>query len=360
MGRTYSRQLFYKDTGDSNRVKVYSGLTNVKLQPITSSYPSGAIALSETGVGTGIYKNNDVADGVYILYINDVSKETDYGQFWIGDDDLSPYAKKAGGNTFSGDQTFEDDIQIDGDLNVDLDIIARELFINASGAPYTSNTPSYASSVIWLAYLESRLSALIVTPYQESKNRVRVIVEGTNETGKVYTAIKAASASFASPGANNQCLVDIIGTGSISKYINMDAGSMRDYVHFAGAGKHIFMICRDGVTNSKISNLENMTIIFGANDFTGDRTYANKRIENCDIYLYKNMTWNNTDLFNCRVIHASTYKSTFTGTSKVEKCGFNNEPDYSGISGGYQSNNYGIDVSSLPTDPSTPEGSGIE
>ena len=135
----------------------------------------------------------------------------------------------------------------------------------------------------------------------------------------------------------------------------MDSGTMRDYVHFSGVGKHINIICRDGSSNAKISNIENMTVIFGAIDFTVDRTYSNKRFENCDIYLYKNMTWNNCELYNCRLIHASTYKSTFTGACKVEKCGFNNEPDYSGISGGYQSNNYGIDVTVLPTDPSTVE-----
>ncbi len=355
MGRAYSRPLIYEDTGDSNRLKLQKGLTTVYLQPITLYYPTGRIQLAETAVNSGVYKADDVADGVYILYIADVSKETTYGQFWIGDDNLSLYAKLAGGNTFTGDQLFSNGVAVTEELTVTLDIIGRELFVDASGSPYLTNTPTYNSSLIWLGYLESRLSNLPNNPFQESINKVRCMPGATVETGKVYTTPKAASAYFATPGINNQCLVEIVGTGSISQYINMDAGTMRDYVHFRGAGKHIKVICRDGSTNAKITNFENLTVIFGANDFTIDRVYANKRFDNCDLYFYKNMTFNNCTLIGCRLIFASTYKAYLAGTTIVEVCGFNNEYETDISAGGYIALDYGIDITTLPTDPSLPE-----
>lgn len=375
MGKSYSRTLFYKDTGDSNRIKVYSGLTNVKLQPVGSSYPTGAIALSETGVGKGIYKNDDVADGVYILYINDVSKETDYGQFWIGDEALNGYAKLSGGNSFTGAQSMDGDLTIGDDftasgdiagggaLNIDGNatilgnIVGRELFVSALGTPYTSNTPTYGTSLVWLTYLESRLSALVLNPYQETRNKVRVIADGTQETGKVYRSALAASASFSSPGLNNQCLVEFSGSGNVTRFVTMDPGTMRDYVHFAAVGKHIHTIVSDGATNAMITTFKNCTLYFGANDYATDRTYANKRFEDCDIYCYKNTTFNNCELIRCRIIHASSYKAYLAGSTKCEMCGFKNEPSED-FSGGYNVASYGLDITSLPTDPSsaiTPE-----
>lgn len=347
MPTTFSRSLWYKDSGDSDRLKLLTGKTNVKLQPAASSYPTGAIALTETTPGSsGIYSNASVPDGNYKLYIDDAFR-SEYGTFWIGDDELALYAKLAGGNTFTGNQIFDDQIVIN-DI-----IVADEAFIAADSDPYINNDPSFDTTLIWLGYLESRLAAINVSPYQESSNFRRCIPNGVNETNKVYTTLKAASASFASPSINNQCNVFIPGTGSVSRYISARPGTLIDYVNFTGAGRHINFVLSDGSSNTKITTFENLTLFFGANDYASARSYSNKTFINCTIYAYKDTTFSNCTLINCRVIHASTYKAYLTGGTIVENTGFNNEYDKTGITTGYVVNAYGIDVTTLPTDPST-------
>lgn len=357
MSTAFSRSLWYKDTGDSNRLKLLTGKTNVKLQPNGSSYPTGALALTETGVASGIYKNDTVSEGLYKLYIDDVYR-SEFGIFYITDDDVAIYAKIAGGNTFTGLQTMDDLVVYDSItgaayLTIALDIVARELFVDSLATPFLTNTPTYGSSLIWKDYLEYRLANINVTPYQESSNFRRCIPNGTTETNKVYPTLKSASQSFASPSANNECNVHIPGTGSSTRYVTAIPGTCINYVNFSGAGRHIHMVFSDGSANSIISKFENLTIYFGANDYSTARTIANKTFINCTIYAYKDTTFSNCTLINCRIIHSSTYKAYLTNATIVELCGFNNEYDKSGLTSGYVAGAFGIDVTTLPTDPST-------
>jgi len=356
MSTAFSRSLWYKDTGDSNRLKLLTGKTNVKLQPNGSSYPTGAILLSETGVASGIYKNDTVPDGLYKIYIDDVYR-SEFGIFYIADGDISIYALLAGGNTFSGNQLFEDNVHVEGQIDVDTSVVALELFVDVDGAPYTTNTPSFNTSLIWKGYLDARIAAINLSPYQESSNFRRCIPNGTTETNKVYTTIRDAAGSFASPSANNNCMVQISGTGAISKYITAKSNACVDYVNYKGVGRHINIIFSDGATNSKICTFENCTLFFGANDFAAARNMSNKTYINCTIYAYKDTTFTGCTLINCRIIHSSTYKAYLVGTTTAENCFFNNEYDKTGLTTGYVAGCFGIDITTLPTDPSVAGGS---
>jgi len=366
MGRTFSRTFIYKDGSDSNRLKVLTSKTNVKLQPNGSSYPTGAIALTETSAGvSGIYKNDDVGDGVYKLYIDDVYR-SEFGIFYVADDDIAQYAKIAGGNSFSGDQSVTGNVAITADLTIGNDLIiagsvdvtevilALEMFVNAAGAPYTTNTPSYDTSLVWKSWVDTQIAAINLSPYQESSNFRRCIPNGTEETNKVYTTLLAASNSFSSPASGNNCNVHIPGTGSSTSYIGGAVGFCRDYVNFSAAGRHINIIFSDGATNSKITKFENCTIFFGANDYTTARTMSNKTFINCTIYAYKDTTYTTCTLINCRFIHSSTYKVYLTGSTTAESCFFNNEYDKAGLTTGYVAGCFGIDITTLPTDPTVP------
>lgn len=314
-----------------------------------------------TGVeegASGIYKFTNIPNGKYHKLIDGVQS----GTFGVTNgryiaDDLLPYAKLAGGNTFSGNQTFQNDVQIDGPLNVALYATALELFINALSPAYTGNTPSFNNSLVWKSWVESQIASIVVTPYQESSNLVRCIPNGTQEANKVYRTPKLCAASFASPSATNQCAVLVSGMGAALQYLNLDLNTLRNYVHFLGTGKHCKIIMRDGSSNTKTMNWKNLTIIFGALDFGVDREYSSMTFEDCDIYAYRNTTFNNCNLIRCRIFHASTYKAFLKGSTTAEMCGFLNDPDKSLLSdpatavGSYKLFLPG----GMPLDPSTPE-----
>lgn len=355
MATGITRTLIFKDTGDSNRLKLLTG-KQVELQPVGSTYPTGKIVLTETSVGvSGKYGAASVPDGAYEYYIDGI-KDTSYPPFWIGDEALSPYALKAGGNAFTGNQTVTGFISATGSIYAFDYLQGVYPIIDSGSSWYTSNTPGLGNSLVWYSYLESRLSNLQISPFQESINKVRCFAGATQETNKVYYRLRTAAASFASPAINNQCLVQIEGTGAVSRYMNMDLTTQRDYVNFAAAGKHISIIMRDGATNSKITTFERCTIIFGAIDFTTDREFTNKTFIDCDIYAYKNTTYNNCTLIRCRFFHASTYKAILKGTTSAELCGFNNDPDYTLLSDpDTVVGSYFIKLAAMPSDPSTVE-----
>lgn len=307
---------------------------------------------------TAIYKFTNVEDGKYHKLVDGVQSGT-FGVTngrYIADDSM-PYAKLAGGNTFSGNQVMQNNLNVAETLTVILDIIARELFVDAAGTPFITNTPSFNTSVVWKSWVESQIASIVVTPYQESSNLVRCIPNGTQETNKVYRTPKLAALSFATPSVTNQCAVLVAGMGDASQYLNLDSGTLRSYVHFLGVGKHCKIIMRDGFSNTKTMNWKNLTIIFGANDFSVDREFSSMTFEDCDIFAYKNTTFNNCTLIRCRIFHASTYKAYLKGTTNAEMCGFLNDPDKSLLSdpatvvGSYKL----FLTGGMPADPSTPE-----
>lgn len=77
MAKSFSIPLFRVDAGDNNAIKLDTGRT-VTLRE--SPFSATLYTLTETGVGTGIYKNDAVAQKTVKLYVDGVEK-TDYGTF---------------------------------------------------------------------------------------------------------------------------------------------------------------------------------------------------------------------------------------------------------------------------------------
>lgn len=214
--------------------------------------------------------------------------------------------------------------------------------------------PQSSNQLIWNGWLESRLASLVLIPYQESANKRRCIPGGNIEANKVYPTPKLCSASFAAPSATMECCVEISGTGASSQYINFPVGTLRDYVHWTAPLKHVKVVMSDLAANTKTCIFSNLTIFFGANDYSIDREYANMTFVDCDIYAYKNTTFNNCRLIRCRIIHAATYQAKLKGNTICELTGFNNDYDKSLLSSGYEpSGAYSIYGEAMPTDPSS-------
>jgi len=357
-------------SGTSYKLPVFQTGKTVKVKLAASPFTE------YTGVEdgtTGIYKFTGVGDGKYHKLVDGVQS----GTFGVTDgryiaDDSLPYAKLAGGNYFTGNQSIDGNLVVNALLTIGgaagfadsieatdyikslAYMIAPELFVDAAGTPFTTNTPTYNSSLVWKGWVESRLASIVLTPFQESINKRRVIVGGSIEANKVYTLLKDASNSFASPSATNMCWVEIVGAGAASAYLTMPGNTLRDYVHWIAPGQHIKVIMADGFSNSKYCTFQNMTLFFGANDYSVDREYANMTFINCDIYAYKNTTFNNCRLIRCRIIHASTYQAKLKGNTICELTGFNNDYDKSLLSAGYEpSGGYLIYGEAMPTDPSS-------
>ncbi len=347
---TYTRMLLYKDTGDGNALKLLVSKTTVYLQPTNQIYPAGRLQLTETTPGSsGIYKRDNTPDGRYYLYIDDTLRG-EYGAFWVGSDEL-PYLNGSDDATITGDYTFEGDIEVSGSNNLFTGSCKfNDPLIDPDDIQYIGQTPSFANTLVWRSWVEAQIAAIEVSTYQESVNNVRVIADGVVETGKVYTSPKNAALSFSSPGVNNQCHVEITGTGAISQYIIASAGTLRDYVNFSGKGKHIKLILSEN-SISKICRFTNLTIFLSAHDIITDREFGSMIFENCTIYAYKNTTFNNCLLINCIIIHASAYKSYFKGTTVAIGCYTNNEYDVSLLSGGQAIGCASGLVLTTPTDP---------
>lgn len=315
--------------GTPYKLPVFQSGKTVKVKNIATTTEYSGV---EEGT-TGIYKFSGIPDGKYHKLIDGVQSGT-FGVTngrYIADDDL-PYLKVSGGNIYSGNQTLIGNLSLTGQVFADLDVIARELFINSGSTPFLTNTPSFNTSLVWKSWVEARIAEIVVTPYQESSNRVRCIPNGIQETNKVYRTPKLCAQSFASPSVTNQCAVLVEGMGSASQYLNLDLNTLRNYVHFIGAGKHCKIIMRDGATNTKTMNWERLTIIFGAVDFSTAREYSGMTFEDCDIYAYRDTTFNNCNLIRCNIYHASTYKAILKGTTSARYCGFLNDPDKSLLS----------------------------
>ena len=377
-GRNFTIPLIYADAGDANRLKMLTGKT-VTLRE--SPYSADLYVLAETGAGTGIYGNANVEDKLVRLFIDGAYK-TDYGTFWTFGDGaaliLAAYLKKDGTVIVTGDFNFggkKITNLLAGSANGEALIYEQALKLNITNQivlqtfslfynkiiKYLPNdvTGEYVvlsdpGSLVYKKYIDDLIAGLIVTPYQESINLVRCIPSGTTEINKVYLTLLSAIASFSSPGVNNQCSVLIPGTGIATQYIKATPGSLKNYVNVFGAGKHIGLVCQDGSSNTKTMTFKNLTIFFGANDYAVDREYSSFRFEDCDIYHYRNFTANNCELIRSRFIGASAYKIYLKGATKAELCAFNNEADSSLLTTGYKAACYGVDVTTLPTDPSTP------
>jgi len=115
-----------------------------------------------------------------------------------------------------------------------------------------------------------QINTIQIIPYQESPNIVRLIVGGTQETGKVYTSWPMAMwycKQFA--GDTRRYTIEIKGTGTTTTHIEINSGGIsglvpfENYISIKGENQNIFLDAVDGnsylVTLGKVI-VENVTI----------------------------------------------------------------------------------------------------
>jgi hypothetical protein len=269
--------------------------------------------------------------------INVLDPTTDAGVGDRGYNDLR-YGQLLQLNDWASPQIFEGKITCMGGLDAQ-----NTAFVNFK-------EPSNPQDAATKHYVDQQIAGVPLTPFQESVNRVRVMGGGTVQPGKVYNNIHDASNYFATPGAGNQCLVQVEGCGTTGAYLNISTGSLRDYVNLSGSGRHVQVLMEDGSSNSKIVIFENMTIYLGAGTY-GDRTFANMKFINCRIFAYRNTNFINCELTDCEIIHASTYKAYLIDDTRAFGCYFNNEFNDAGLITGAVLNCGAGFAYTMPNDP---------
>ena len=191
---------------------------------------------------------------------------------------------------------------------------------------------------------------------QIKANEVEVQVGATVETNKIYNTIAAAIASFTSPDTTNPCNVVVTGTGSASEYITISHASLVSHVHITARGKFINIIL--GVTGdsvNKVMTISNCSIWMGANDITTDRSYINFTFDNCDIYAYKDLTFEDCNLNNCRIFQPTGGQVTLSQATIMTNCILTQELKGTVISNGFECNNVqnALTTYTMITDPTT-------
>ena len=156
---------------------------------------------------------------------------------------------------------------------------------------------------------------------QANENEVIVFAGASTETGKVYSTIASAIASFTSPASDYNCNVIVAGTGDSSKFITISHADLVSYVHITGKGKFINIILGvTGASVNKVMTISNCSIWMGGADITTDRSYINFTFDNCDIYAYKSITFEDCNLNNCRIFQPSGEDITLSKATIMTNC----------------------------------------
>ncbi|MBM4158583.1 MAG: hypothetical protein FJ216_07375 [Ignavibacteria bacterium] len=261
-------------------------------------------------------------------YVDDVNDNTiDYLNNNFAD--LAKDNTFLGNNLHKGNNTFHHS----GEHKFVVDPLDPEL----PGWPYlefenfieSNYTPPNPNSLVHKDFLIRSLASLSLAPYQESSNIVRVVPDGNNETGKVYRSIQAAINYFSQPSESRQYVVYICGPGLTSQYIFLNHIHLKNYIHLTGsslmrsiAGNNPPGLVLGGNSDSvtKIISLLNLNIYMGAFDIENDRTYNSFNFDNCTIYAYKSLMFNNCKLHNCLIYQPSGQAITLNGTTEMIDC----------------------------------------
>lgn len=342
-------------SGTTVFIPTTTGNYYLRVDPFTTNTYTG------THSANGSWTFGTVADGVYQLW-NATSQVASFGQIFIMDN--TPTFTNAyvatGGALYTdtiAEYTAGTGVTIDGILLKDSlntsGIVAKTgtqtgiagaktwtgaqtywggstFIINSSGGGAT-NYPimSYSDGYVAPAtdyevpvkkYVDDAVAGVSVSSFQESPNKVRVIVGGTAEAGKVYLTCKTAISYFSSPGLSKQCQVEIVGTGITSEYIILSHADLVSYVHLKG-DKHINLILgTTGASTTKTMTIKGVTLYFGNGDIVRARTYNSFTFENCDIYAYNSLTFTNCRLINCNIYQSSAHGITASGTTEMINC----------------------------------------
>jgi len=190
---------------------------------------------------------------------------------------------------------------------------------------------------------------------QAKTNEVEVSASESVQAGIMYDALATAIASFVSPAITNQCLVKIAGTGTTSQYITLAHSALVSYVHLRGSAKHINLILGTATaTVDKTVTLTDLRVYFSNLDITTARKYSNFTFENCDIYCYNDVEFEDCKLHNCRIFNTGV-ACKITDNTEMSNCIVSGSLTTDTFTGFVANTTDEVDTSyTMPTDPLTP------
>jgi hypothetical protein len=148
---------------------------------------------------------------------------------------LADKASKTGDNLFQGDQVFEHDVNF------------------AEDPPTCGNDPGSGNSLTRRDWVLARIGEVIVSPYQNSPNKLRLIPGGIQETNKVYTswALCQSVARLYAVSNTHRIQIDIEGAGSGGTSIIVSNGAIpgnsefNSYVSVKGPNRNLKLLVND-------------------------------------------------------------------------------------------------------------------
>jgi len=340
--------IFIGTTGVGGFIQPITNLT----EPYLKTFPSAVKNYAGSHLGNGVYIFTKPDDGRYKVYESISGSEiASWGGVngrWIGDDvldyygtsaqvaslqtevdnlesataalgsstaaivtQLANYAVLTGANTFTARQTLNGGITISG---------ANSYL----WAPFNLKTwavcdvPLYATSVVPRSYVDSeidtKLGSFSTSGYQESRNIIRLIPNGTEQTGKVYTSYSAADTyAYSTASSTAQMTTLICGNG-----INATAiipTKFSDYVHIKGLGSNVRLDISGLTLSASVLGriiIENIT-------FVETEGSAGQNLENL---IFKNCNFeeiNNSTVFTtCRFIGLNYYSTDTDNTYQFQ------------------------------------------
>ena len=233
------------------------------------------------------------------------------------------------------------------------DFSSQVTFYN--NAPETSVSPTLPGHLTNKYYVDYAVGLITVTPYQEASNHVRVISNGTEENGKVYTAFSTAIAYFSTASGVNPCWVQLVGVGTT---IALSHNDLVNYVHVYSDNPSMGIVLGlTGASATKTMTFKETTIYMGnQGGITTARTYNSFSFINCTIYAYNDVTFTNCNLTGTTMYNESGEGVTYDGSTRIINSNFNQLTteggSFTGIISGMLD---GIDPTySMPSDPTAP------
>lgn len=309
--------------------------TQLNLRWSVDSY--AAAKYSQLAVSGGTYTFGDVGtpivSGIYKLYDN-TTELTAFGIIQIGESGavlLVGNNTLTGNNIFSGQNTFQDLTTLEaanfvGDVNIatgfnltvvdspvaGTDVVrlddlvdfatltGNQLFEGTNTFDLTPICPTAdgtqgSTYLINQGALQTAIDALVVIPYQESSNVLRLMPSGIKETNKVYqswTEIQTVAASYSSN--TRRYTIEIKGTGETQNYIDLNY-AFQDYVSVKGDNQNIILVPEDTTYTVAAGSviIENLTF-----EKTGANTPVFTNFTFKDVYF--NMDTTSIGFVNCQ------------------------------------------------------------
>lgn len=147
------------------------------------------------------------------------------------------YAQLTSNNSWSGTNLFQDVLTMGG-ATIDMDGNEIE---NLPDAPTSDN------SAACKLYVDTAVSGISVTPHQESINKIRLLIGGSEQTAKVYTSYAVAQnycRTFPATNTHRFC-IDVEGAGSGGTAITVTNGAIsgnsafNNYVSMKGVNQNL-------------------------------------------------------------------------------------------------------------------------